>query len=132
FFGMYDRFYSFRGRSGWNLPARWLTPPEAFERATPLNLVASTDISGGSSGSALIDQDLHLVGVVFDSNIEGLAGEYVYMPDRGMRAVAVDSRGVLEALRDLYGADRLVLELTTGRLAPDEATAEAVLAGATE
>jgi len=132
FFGMYDRFYSFRGRSGWNLPARWLTPPEAFERATPLNLAASTDISGGSSGSALIDQDLHLVGVVFDSNIEGLAGEYVYMPDRGMRAVAVDSRGVLEALRDLYGADRLVLELTTGKLIPDEATAEAVLAGATE
>ncbi len=120
FFGMYDRFYSFRGRSSWNLPSRWLTPDKAFERTTPLNLVASTDIAGGSSGSALIDQHLQLVGVVFDSNIEGLAGTYIYMPDRGMRAVAVDSRGVLEALRDLYHADRLVVELTTGALVPED------------
>ncbi len=120
FFGMYDRFYSFRGRSSWTLPARWLTPDKAFERTTPLNLVASTDIAGGSSGSALIDQHLQLVGVVFDSNIEGLAGTYIYMPDRGMRAVAVDSRGVLEALRDLYHADRLVVELTTGALVPED------------
>ncbi|SHK03637.1 S46 family peptidase [Rhodothermus profundi] len=127
FYGMYDRFYSFRGRSGWSLPARWLTPSEAFERATPLNLVASTDISGGSSGSALIDQELRLVGVIFDSNLEGLAGSYIYMPDRGMRAVAVDSRGVLEALRDLYGADRLVLELTAGKLVSDEAEAETLM-----
>lgn len=127
FLGLYDRFYSFRGRGGWSLPARWLTPTEAFERTTPLNMVASTDISGGSSGSALIDQTLQLVGIVFDSNFEGLAGDYVYMPDRGMRAVAVDSRGVLEALRDLYGKHRLVLELTTGELVADEATAEAAM-----
>ncbi|MDQ7040937.1 MAG: S46 family peptidase [Rhodothermus sp.] len=123
FFGMYERFYSFRGRSSWHLPTRWLTPDTTFRRDTPINLVASTDIAGGSSGSALIDQNLQLVGVVFDSNIEGLAGTYIYMPDRGMRAVAVDSRGVLAALRDLYHADRLVVELTTGALIPEETAA---------
>jgi hypothetical protein len=126
FLGLYDRFYSFEGRGPWNLPARWLTPPEAFLRATPLNLVASTDISGGSSGSPLVDQNLRLVGVVFDSNMEGLAAEYLYLPERA-RAVAVDSRGVLEALRNVYRADRLVEELTTGRLLETEAAAEANL-----
>ncbi len=124
FLGLYDRFYSFEGRGPWNLPARWLTPSEAFVRATPFNLAASTDISGGSSGSPLVDRDLRLVGVVFDSNMEGLAAEYLYLPERA-RAVAVDSRGVLEALRHVYGADRLVVELVTGRLLEAESAVEA-------
>jgi hypothetical protein len=51
------------------------------------------------------------VGLVFDGNIESLPGEFIYL-DEAARAVAVDARGMLEALRSVYQADRLVEELT--------------------
>jgi hypothetical protein len=42
------------------------------------------------------------------------------------RAVAVDARGILEALDEIYDADRIVLELTTGRMVGTEQEADAV------
>ena len=64
-----------------------------------------------------MNRELELVGVVFDGNIESLPGDYIYVPDRN-RAIGVDARGMLEALDEIYDADRLVLELTTGRSFP--------------
>ncbi len=109
FYGMYDRYYSHRGEN-WTLPERWITPPEAFDLDTPLNLVSTNDISGGSSGSPLLNKDLEVVGVVFDSNMEALPNEYLYRTTSA-RAISVDVRGIVEALRDLYGATRLVEEI---------------------
>jgi hypothetical protein len=37
----------------------------------------------------------------------------------------VDARGILEALDEIYDADRIVLELTTGRLVATEEEADA-------
>jgi hypothetical protein len=71
--------------------------------------------------------DLEVVGLIFDGNIESLPGDYIYDPEYN-RAVAVDVRGILEALDDMYDADRLVLELTTGELVPTEEEADAVAA----
>ena len=44
---------------------------------------------------------------------------------KGDRAVAVDVRGILEALDVVFDADRLVLEMTTGAFARTEAEADA-------
>jgi len=110
FYGLYDRYYS-HGGSDWALPERWLSPPDALDLETPLNLVSTNDISGGSSGSPLLNEDLEIVGVVFDSNMEALPNEYLYR-DEAARAVSVDVRGIVEALRDVYEADRLVEEIT--------------------
>ncbi|MFB6247243.1 MAG: S46 family peptidase [Salinibacter sp.] len=110
FYGLYDRHYSHR-QEDWALPERWLSPPEAFDPDTPLNLVTTNDISGGSSGSPLLNEDLELVGVVFDSNMDALPNEYLYR-DHSARAISVDVRGIVEALRDVYEADRLVEEIT--------------------
>ena len=52
---------------------------------------------------------------MFDGNIQSLPGDYIYMPELN-RSVAVDARGILEALEDIYDAGRIVQELTTGRL----------------
>ncbi len=117
FYGLYDRHHSNPGAEEWALPPRWRDPPETFNLATPLNFVTTADIIGGNSGSPVVNRELEVVGLVFDGNIESLPGEYIYMPERN-RSVAVDARGILEALDEIYDADRIVLELTTGRLPP--------------
>jgi hypothetical protein len=40
--------------------------------------------------------------------------------------VSTDIRGIVEALDEIYDMDRLVLELTTGRLVPTEAEADRI------
>ena len=79
-----------------------------------MNFVSTADIIGGNSGSPVVNQELEIVGVVFDGNIQSLPGDYIYIPDEN-RSVAVDARGILEALDEIYGADRIVEELTSGR-----------------
>ena len=51
------------------------------------------------------------VGIIFDGNIQSLVLDFYYT-DREARAVHVDSRGIIEALRKIYGADALANELT--------------------
>ncbi len=122
-FGMYDRHYSHAGDEDWALPDRWQNPPESLDLATPMNFVSTADIIGGNSGSPVLDRDLEVVGVVFDGNIESLSGDYIYLPEFN-RTVAVDIRAILEALDEIYDMDRLVAELTTGRLVATEAAAD--------
>ncbi len=125
FYGLYDHYHSYGPDSEWKLPERWLNPPATLDLSTPLNFISTADIIGGNSGSPVLNRDLEVVGVVFDGNIESLPGDYIYLPEVN-RAVAVDARGILEALDKIYDADRIVLELTSGRLVATEAEADAV------
>jgi hypothetical protein len=125
FFGMYDHFYSYGEGTPWDLPERWRSPPSDFDRNAELNIVSTNDIMGGNSGSPLLNRDLELVGVAFDGNIESLASDYIYLPER-MRAISVDVRGMREALDTVYDADRLVLELMEGRFVESEERADAL------
>ena len=115
FYGMYDRHRSFGPGTDWDLPDRWRSPPAAFDLSTPVNFVSTADIIGGNSGSPVIDRELRVVGLIFDGNIESLSGDYIYLPETN-RAVAVDVRGILESLRVVYEANRLVEELLAGQL----------------
>ncbi len=114
YYGLYDRHYSNPGAEEWALPARWSGPPAGLDLATPLNFVSTADIIGGNSGSPVVNRELEVVGLVFDGNIDSLPGDYIYIPDLN-RSVAVDARGILEALEAIYGAGRIVRELTGGR-----------------
>ena len=58
----------------------------------------------------MIDRDGELVGLVFDGNIESLAGNFVFDESKN-RTVAVHSGGMIEALRKIYGANALADEL---------------------
>jgi hypothetical protein len=126
FYGLYDHYASYRlapePNEAWDLPERWKTPPEAFQRATPLNLVSTNDIAGGNSGSPLLNRDLEVAGVVFDSNIQAFSNTFLYRK-RAARAISVDARAILEALEDIYEAERLVGEITGSMPAPAEAEA---------
>lgn len=117
FYGLYDRHYSFNSteRTDWQLPERWKNPPSTFDLSTPLNFVATNDIIGGNSGSPVVNKDLEVVGLIFDGNIESLPGDFIYVDEKN-RAVAVDVRGIIEALKHIYNADRLVDELQYGRI----------------
>jgi hypothetical protein len=122
FYGLLDHYHSYQ-MPDWDLPEKWQNPPDAFNMSTPLNLVTTNDITGGNSGSPLLNQDLEIVGLIFDSNFEALPNEYLYT-NRTARAISVDGRGILEALEHVYNADRVAVELTSGRLVPGRAAAE--------
>jgi len=111
FYGLFDRAYSHGDKEPWQLPSRWEERKAALSLATPLNFASTNDLIGGNSGSPLVDKAGEFVGIAFDGNIESLAWDYYFDDERG-RAVAVDARGIVEALRNVYGAEALVKELT--------------------
>jgi hypothetical protein len=69
---------------------------------------------GGSSGSPVVDRNGEVVGLIFDGDIESLAGDFVFDETKN-RAVAVHSAAMIEALRKIYGADALADELEGGK-----------------
>jgi len=131
FYGLYDHYHSYAAEgadSPWYLPERWQDVPSGLDLSTPLNFVSTADIIGGNSGSPVVNRDLEVVGLVFDGNIEGLPGDYIYLPEIA-RAVSVDVRGIQEALDQAYDMDRIVLELTEGNLVETEEEADRVIGG---
>jgi hypothetical protein len=95
----------------YNLGVSWPKMKSKLKLDTPLNFVSTADIIGGNSGSPTVNRAGEVVGIIFDGNIQSLVLNFYY-DDRQARAVSVDSRGIIEALRKIYGADALANELT--------------------
>ena len=101
------------------LAGSWLKMKSKLNLETPLNFVSTADIIGGNSGSPTVNKAGEVVGIIFDGNIQSLAMNFYY-DDRQARAVSVDSRGIIEALRKIYGADALADELTGSKTATQD------------
>jgi hypothetical protein len=110
FWGLYDRAASFSNKPPFDLTAKQVAGRDKLALSTPLDFVSTGDIIGGNSGSPVVNRDGELVGLIFDGNIESLAGDFVYEGEKN-RAVAVHSAGMIEGLRKLYGAGALADEL---------------------
>ena len=95
----------------YNLAESWTKMKPKLTLSTPLNFVSTADIIGGNSGSPTINKDGEVVGIIFDGNIQSLVWNF-FFDERQGRAVSVDSRGIIEALRKIYGANPLADELT--------------------
>lgn len=98
------------GADPFALPPRWLERKNALRLKTPFNYVTTTDTHGGNSGSPTVNTKGEVVGILFDGNIESLPNRFVYR-DQRERSVHVASQGIVEALRAVYGAQRLLKEL---------------------
>ncbi|MGA9527037.1 MAG: S46 family peptidase [Terriglobales bacterium] len=109
--GLFERT---TGADPYELPESWLKAKGSLNLSTPMNLSTTNDIIGGNSGSPLIDKNANVVGLIFDGNIFSLGGDYGYEGAKN-RAVAVDSRALLEAMRHVYHIDRIVDEIEAGR-----------------
>ncbi|MDQ3667319.1 MAG: S46 family peptidase [Acidobacteriota bacterium] len=113
FNGIYERAASFDEKPPFDLPQRWREGKLKLDLATPMNFVYTADTIGGNSGSPIINRNAEVVGLNFDSNIPKLPNRYWYVDEaEGGRAVAVHSSAIIEALRKLYGAEKLAAEIT--------------------
>jgi hypothetical protein len=110
FYGLYDRSTSFDDKVPFDLPKRYVDGKDKLDLSTPFNFVTTNDIIGGNSGSPVVDRNGEIVGLIFDGNIESLVGDFFYDSYQN-RSVAVHTAGMTEALRKLYGAQKLVDEL---------------------
>lgn len=108
--GLFERRTARGAVEPFDLPEGWLAAEKELDGDTPYDFVCTTDIIGGNSGSPVVDREGRVVGLIFDGNIQSLVYNFAFT-DEVARSVAVDSRGILETLRKVYGAGELVGEL---------------------
>jgi hypothetical protein len=114
--GAFEHAAAHGNKDPYELPGSWMKSKAKINLKTPLNFVHTCDIIGGNSGSPTINKNAEVVGIIFDGNIQSLPWNFVF-DDKEGRSVSVDSRGIVEALRHVYGATSLANELTGSKSA---------------
>jgi hypothetical protein len=112
--GTFERAAERAGDPAFELPKSWLDAKSRLDGNVPFNFVSTNDIIGGNSGSPIVDADGEVVGLIFDGNLDSLAGDVVFDMTRN-RATSVDARGMLETMRKIYGAGALADEIGSSR-----------------
>ena len=77
----------------------------------PVNFLTDNDITGGNSGSPVLNGKGELIGLAFDGNIEAMAGDVIFDKDL-QRTINVDIRYVLWIIDKFSGAKHIVDEMT--------------------
>lgn len=86
--------------------------PYALENGEmPVAFISNNDITGGNSGSPVINGKGHLIGCAFDGNWEAMSGDIIFEPEL-QRCINVDIRYVLFIIDKYAGATRLIDEMT--------------------
>ena len=80
----------------------------------PVAFLTTNDITGGNSGSSVLNGRGEVIGLAFDGNYEGLGGDYYYDIAQN-RCLVVDIRYILFVTEKFAGADYLFKEMTSKR-----------------
>lgn len=72
--------------------------------------LTNLDITGGNSGSPVLDADGNLIGLAFDGNWEAMSGDVIFEPEL-QRCICVDIRYVLFMMDKFGGAGYLLNEM---------------------
>jgi Peptidase S46 len=110
FAGLYKKGERFDQAAPYTVPESWMKAKSKLDLETPFDFVSTPDITGGNSGSPVVDRQGDLIGLIFDGNIQSLVLDFQY-EDVVARAVSVDVRAIKEALSKVYDADFLVKEM---------------------
>ena len=81
--------------------------------SVPVNFLADLDITGGNSGSPVLDARGRLVGLAFDGNWESVSSNWVFDP-KMTRMISVDERYMRWVMQEVYPAPQLLRELGVG------------------
>ncbi len=76
----------------------------------PVCFITNNDITGGNSGSPVMNANGELVGIAFDGNWEGMTGDIQYDPEK-QKTICVDIRYVLFIIDKFAGASHLLNEM---------------------
>ena len=77
----------------------------------PVNFLTNNDITGGNSGSPVLNGKGELIGLAFDGNIEAMAGDVIF-DNKLQKTINVDIRYVLFIIDKYAGAKHIVDEMT--------------------
>ena len=80
----------------------------------PVAFLTTNDITGGNSGSGVLNSRGELIGLAFDGNWESLSGD-INFDDNLQRCINVDIRYVLFVIEKFGGCNRLIQEMTIVR-----------------
>ena len=105
--GLYDRA---TGAMPFELPDSWIEAREAVNPQTVFTYVTTNDITGGNSGSPVLNGRGEVIGTAFDGNVHSIAGAFAY-DGRLNRTIALSTAAMTEALRNVYGQTHLLKEL---------------------
>ncbi len=107
FAGLFSRA---TGAPPYRLPGRWVSGAAKLDPTTVLDFATTNDITGGSSGSPVVNAKGQIVGTAFDGNIHSIAGDFAY--DGALnRTIAVSTVAISQALDKVYGDAALTREL---------------------
>jgi len=76
----------------------------------PVNFLTNNDITGGNSGSPVLNGKGELIGLAFDGNIEAMAGDVIFDHEL-QKTINVDIRYVLFIIDKFAGAKHIVDEM---------------------
>ncbi len=110
------------GDQEFDLPARLLELNKAKDFGQyadkagymPVNFLTDNDITGGNSGSPVLNGKGELIGIAFDGNIEAMAGDVIF-DSKLQRTINVDIRYVLWIIDKYAGAKNIIDELTIAK-----------------
>jgi V8-like Glu-specific endopeptidase len=97
--------------SSWNyqLPQTWKTAKGALDLNTTLSFIADSDTIGGNSGSAVVNTQGELVGLVWGGSEHG---SIYYTYEANDRSLIISAISIGSVLRNVYKLDRIAHEIS--------------------